>query len=321
MREKKSIQHIVSIIGILGLFYCITPCLSDDFYSEGYAKGGAEYLKLPAHSYSASLSCAVTAWRDGIAGFQYNPAIIEHIQKYHISFSNTFWMDGRSFYAFEAARPFGEYLVVGGSIISAGVKTIERRNEYGTLEGYFSDEELSVALAIAGRLHWDISWGLKARYLSQKLDTEKARGMGFDFGATYQPDSALCFGLSVLNCASRLWWSTNHSDKVLLQVRGAIVGKLIKKTLTLSGDFIKTVYQPVDIAIGIEYSLLKILAVRAGVLTSIQRDSPKIRDPEFSLGTGIRYSYYGFDYSCTIPIEKYGTIHRASIVFQFPLKR
>lgn len=178
---------------IVPLLLCTTfICFGDDFSSSGYAKGGAEYLKLPAHAYNASLSGAVTSWCDDIAGFQYNPAIIENLLTYHLAMSNTFLMDDRVFYAFEAAGPIGEYLVLGGSLINAGVKTIERRNEFGTLEGYFSDEELAVTLAVAGRLQWNISWGAVGRYMIQKLDNEDAHGMGFDFGATFQPDSAFC---------------------------------------------------------------------------------------------------------------------------------
>ncbi|MGD9202849.1 MAG: hypothetical protein PVI26_14915, partial [Chitinispirillia bacterium] len=294
-------------------------CFSDEFSSSGYAKGGAEYLKLPAHSYSSSLSGAVTSWRDGIAGFQYNPAIMENLYTYHLAMSNTFWMDDRVFYAFEAAGPIGNYLVIGGSLINAGVKTIERRNEFGTLEGYFSDEELAVALAVAGRLQWNISWGVAGRYLVQKLDNEDAYGMGFDIGATFQPDSAFCIGISLLNCASFLWWSTDRVDKVLLQARGGVTGKFIDKMVAVSCDLIKTLEQPVDIALGLQYTLLQILSLRMGMSTSVHRSSPKVRDPDISIGAGLRYSYYGIDYSCTIPIEKYGIIHRASIILEFSL--
>jgi hypothetical protein len=223
------------------------------------------------------------------------------------------------FSAFDVAASAGEYIVIGGSFIEAGVKAIERRNEFGTLEGYFSDKEFSVALAVAGRLQWNIAWGVRTRYLRQDIDKQGANGMGVDCGITYQPDSTICLGASILNCASWLWWSTGHVDAILTQARFGVVKKLLDKSLTVSADIAKTHKQPIDIAGGIQYTLATILTLRGGVLTSIATNRSRniVRSPEFSLGIGVYCALSRFDYSCTIPCEEIGITHRLSLVFEY----
>ena len=66
-------KHLTITLLITGI------CLAgdSDFESMGYARGAAEYLKLPRHSHSAGLSGAVVAWQEELTGFQYNPAILD----------------------------------------------------------------------------------------------------------------------------------------------------------------------------------------------------------------------------------------------------
>ena len=59
------------------LAFTVAQAGESDFASLGYGEGAAEYLKLPRHAHSAALCGAVTAWQEELAGFQYNPAILD----------------------------------------------------------------------------------------------------------------------------------------------------------------------------------------------------------------------------------------------------
>ncbi|MBN1980052.1 MAG: hypothetical protein JW795_00865 [Chitinivibrionales bacterium] len=311
------IQTIIILIGLS--FISARPLWCGAFTSSNYSRGGAQYLKLPAHASAAALAMAVTAWREASAGAHYNPAVLESVQKYHCAGSNTFWADDRGFSSLDMAASIGDYVVIAGSLIYAGVKAIERRNEFGTLEGFFSDEEYSVAVAAAGRLQWNIAWGVRGRYLRQTMDKKYANGMGLDCGATWQPDSTLCCGVSLLNCASMLWWSTGTVDAVLTQARLGVVKKLPEKNLTLSADIAKTLKQPVDVACGLQYAIASIVKVRGGILTSIaiNRTHDMVAKPEFGAGIGLYHLFSTIDYSCTIPTEAIGVTHRLSLVLEY----
>jgi long-subunit fatty acid transport protein len=311
--ERMGLKRRTLIVGILAAAGLLR---AGDFGSSSYAGGAAAYLGLPLHATSAGVSNAVTAWCQNIAGSQFNPAIIEATRSLTVIGSNTFWPDERQLYGGEASTTFGEYLVINAGFMHAGVDAIERRNDYGTLEGYFSDVENSVTLAAAGRLQGNVAWGLRGRYLNQRLDNEEAGGMGFDAGATWQPDSALCVGLSVLNIGSRLFWSTDQIDKVLMQGRLGVAGRLLDRKLTVAADLAKAVTQPVDFALGVQYEPLEMLALRGGVGTSFNYHRRTFRQPQFSLGAGMRHTIFGFDYSISIPLEKIGVVHRLSITFE-----
>jgi hypothetical protein len=287
-----------------------------DFAAVDYARGGAEFLRLQNHAQSAGLGGAVTAWRENLAGSQYNPAIIEANRTLLVSGSNTFWPDDRKLYSGEATASLGEFFVLNAGFTHAGVDGIERRNVWGTLENYFSDAEDAVSIAAAGRLKHNIAWGLRGRYLSQRLADETARGMGFDAGATWEPTKRLCAGLSVLNIASRLFWSTGLVDQVIMQARLGVVGKLLDNRLSIGCDVAKPLYQPIDVALGVQFRPIEIVCLRGGISTSVDYRRQDVRSPEFSLGAGMRHSFFGFDYSATIPAEKLGILHRISVTFE-----
>ena len=295
----------------------------DDFTSTTYASGAAVYLDLPAHAYGAALAGAMTAWRTDIAGVQWNPSLLEAADQAQLTGSFAFLTDDRRFQAVDLALPIGSFVVGGISFVNSGVGSIERRDDAGfTVSGdsLFGDQENTVAFSAAGRTLWNISVGARARYLYQEIDRIHANGFGFDAGATWTPDSALCVGVSLLNVGSRLFWTSGHADDVLTQGRIGVAYRLFNRQLVIEADGVKALLQPLEAALGIQYTLLEILSLRGGVTSSIDLSDWSRRDPVYSLGMGIRWSYFGADYSITIPSGDTEMItHRASVVLRCPI--
>ena len=284
-------------------------CAWDGFSSPGYAYGAAAYLDRPLHAYSAALCKAVTAWCDGLAGVQYNPAILDASKSVQLSGSNSFLTDDRKLIAVDGAIPIGPYLVLGPGFRTFGVAGLEQRNEYGVLEGHFENHESAIELAMAGRFVCNISAGFRARYLNQiykgltGTDEGNANGMGFDAGAFWQPDNHVCIGVSGLNIGSYVWWGTGHRDIVLPQARLGLAGIFLNRSLIVEADVARTLRQPVDLAMGIQYTLFGILSARAGAATGVDIESGHSRNPTISLGAGARYSFFECNYSITIPTD------------------
>ncbi len=305
----------------ISLIYLTVLAGESDFASLGYGEGAAEYLKLPRHAHSAALCGAVTAWQEELAGFQYNPAILDIVgipNGYPITGTYSFMSLDRKHVGVDASFAIGDYIAAALSLMNYGVDQIEERDEYGNFSEYFDYRAITLAATVAGRLHWPISWGVTLRYISESMEYEAGNGFGFDLGATYRPIDELCIGISGLNVASWLFWTTGHNDMVLPSARLGIAGIFLDTTLSVELDVAKTIKQPIDVSLGIQYKLFNILSLRAGTSTSLDIEDRDFRDFDFSLGIGMRYSMFGFDYACPITSSKLGISHKISVVVKIP---
>jgi hypothetical protein len=229
--------------------------------------------------------------------------------------------DDRKLRAVSGSAPLGGYLVLGASLTSLGVDGIERRDIYGhTFTGedsLFDDRETAVTLGVAGRIPLSISLGVRARYLTQRIDDTRAHGFGVDLGGLWRPSRHLSIGLSARHIGSRLRWGTGHTDRVLPRVQAGVAGLFLDTALVIELDAGRTLKQPVDVALGVGYTLLGIIGARAGVATSVHIPDRVARLPDISLGVSLRYWFFGVDYSLKIPVEDVGLFHRFSLVLRF----
>jgi hypothetical protein len=298
------------------LFACCAFGQSTDFASSGYASGAAEFLKLPMSARSAALCGAVAAWQDELLGAQYNPAILDAAKEgaYYLDAGYTVMTLDRKNIGAMVAGTVGAYFAWGLSFINYGVGDIEGRDSVGTPTENFSYSENAITASIAGHLkRWNISGGASFRFLFEKLYTEGANGIGFDLGAAWRPLPMLSLAVSGQNLLSKLWWSTGRADPVRPVVRIGLGSTWLNNSLSAELDLVKTVKQPEQACLGIQYSLLKMFLFRGGMAVDIDASSKHSNYPDFSFGLGMRYSFFGFDYACLIPSSDLGTTHKISI--------
>jgi hypothetical protein len=274
---------------------------SADFASEGYARGAAEYLRLPDNAQSASLCRAVTAWKYPYCSSKANPGLRDAVSSPTLSTTYGLMSLEQKYFSAKYAQPIGDYLVCGLSVISFGMTGFEARDNYGIMTGTFSDQETAVALSAAGKLTKNISAGITIRYLNQLLEKEYANGASFDCGATYDPFSFVTIGASLLHFPSLLWWSTGTHDVVLSTARVGLCWHLLDTALNFETDVAVTECQPLEFSGGLEYVLFKIIALRGGIATSSSISERKSRMPDFALGIGIHYQGVAFDYAFRRP--------------------
>jgi hypothetical protein len=303
------------------LFYLCAACASayaqsPDFSSTGYSAGAADYLKLPYSAHSAALSGAVCAWREDLTGAQYNPAIINAASEgaLYIDAAYTIMTLDRKHISVAGAGTLTKYLAWGASFVNYGVGNIEGRDTFGVLTDNFNYNENALALSLAGSMLWNISAGATVRYLFESMYTERANGVGFDAGATWQPVQMLTIGLAAQNLLSTLWWSTSHADPVLPSARLGIAGSWLKNSIRAEIDLSKTSEQPEELCFGAQYTLLEIISLRGGISTAIDASSMHSKYPDYSFGLGMRYSGFGFDFACLIPDSDLGMSYKFSLV-------
>lgn len=286
-----------------------------DFASVGYSAGAADYLWRPLSARSAALAGAVTAWTEDLTGAQFNPAIFDAVPQNSIMLDGTFSLMAfdRKHAGFQAAGAFGNYLAYGISFINYGVSNIEGRDSFGMVTDNFDYSENSLQASVAGKLVGNLSLGATARYLFESMADQRANGIGFDLGATWAPIAFMGIGASVQNITSKLWWSTGHSDPVLPVGRLGISGTFLKKSLSAEIDFVKTQKQPEQVACGVQYVILDMISLRGGISTDLDFSPIHAKYPDYSLGLGVKYSFFSFDYALIIPDSELGLTHKVSI--------
>jgi hypothetical protein len=304
------------IILIIFFLSSIAFCQYADFASTGYSQGAADYLKVPVNANSAGLCGAVVAWRGLYTGWQVNPAISDAAEKGSviINGSYSFLTFDRKHMGANIIGTAGEYLAWGASFVSYGVSNIEGRDSLGIPTDNFDYSENALTASLASRLQWNIAVGARIRYLFEKMETQRANGVGADIGLTWEPLEQVCFGASAQNLGSRLWWTTGHSDPVLATMRFGVCGLFMRKSLIAELDFIKTMNQPEGLALGACYLLFDIVSFRAGISTAIDLSESHSKFPDYSLGLGFKHSGFGFDYALIIPDSELGLQHKVSIV-------
>jgi len=286
-----------------------------EFASEGYSSGGAAYLCVPVYAQNASLGGATTAWDENLAGWQYNPAILDALDDKAIALMATrnFASLGRNFTGVDGALSALDFSVLGLSFMHQGDPSIEGRDENGFVTETFGSSANSLAATAAGRIRGSISVGGRIRYLLEKIEREYANGIGCDLGALWHPTPTLNIGIGALNLLSYMWWSTGQTDAVQPAARLGVNVSFLRKSLMTEVDFVKTLSQPVEGIMGLQYTILDLISIRGGAQSAIDISDKQLQWPDFSFGTGIHYAGIGFDYSCTIPSSELGLTHRISI--------
>jgi len=294
-----------------------------DFFSAGYGEYGAEFLKLPRHAQNAGLATATVAWSDDLAGLQYNPSLMAYNSAHHASVTYTFLTLDRVQYGLNYATPTYAGFNYGITVVDLGVDGFEERNDEGNKLGEFDENEFAAEFVFAGQVKGLFAYGAAIRYLQQRIGEFQdggAKGFGLDLGLHYKPFDKINVGASFLNLGSKLYWDTGKEDDVVPTFRIGVLGNIVDSIFSAEVDVIKPRNQPIESAMGIQGTLFNILALRAGMVNAVNwnENGAVIMDPEFYLGTGIRYMSFGLDYAAMKPGSDLGLGHKLTVVVRFP---
>ena len=164
--------------------------------------------------------------------------------------------------------------------IYAGVDNIDGRNSRGEHYGSFSNSENAFTFGFAIQPMSMLSLGfttkiLYSRFPRMTLQDESltSKGLGFDVGALVTPLPGLSLGIVVKDLRSKNSWNTENVwdrgtttyDEFPTILRVGIAYRLLADQLLLAADFEDNKKQPGKLHLGIEYSPLKTLFLRAGI--------------------------------------------------------
>ena len=281
-----------------------------------FAQGGAtgfDFLKLGIGGRNVAMADAGVVSSVGGASIHYNPANMLQQESAQIFFMHNSWVQDLSTEYIGATVPFGD-LAIGFHVNTTRVPDIEIRNVPGPPIGAFDARDLSTGISAAVRVANDVSVGITAKYILEKLYTEYIDGYAFDFGVHYQttiPNLSASVALANIGSMGEL---RNETIKLPTLIRiGAAYSypvESINGSILIEANAIDVFAEKKFHAhVGVEAAYEKSIFARLGYQQGYETKS-------ISAGIGAAYGQFLFDYGFTPFQNDLGTSHTISFAYQ-----
>lgn len=312
-------------------------------YAGKYA---ADFMRIGVGARPAAMGNAYVALANDVAAFYWNPAGLTETSRLTLAFEHVPLFHGLAhFNTAGATLSLKPGIAVGVGWLRLGVDDIPRYaplqgnrldrlttghyRSTGQHEGYFSDVEDAIVVALGKKIKFDLGIGLKPRmlvlpvevsiglsgkFINQKLDDKTGTGQGLDAGLLLRlvsrnedrGEAQSWLGCSaVVRDLSRttIAWNTNsnHKDQIEAAILFGLAGShyftSFESRLTISID--QEVKPLQETHVGVEFAFLHTIALRAGVWGE-----------RFSAGAGLLFRGFRVDYAFVT--HDLGHTHRVS---------
>jgi len=272
---------------------------------------GFVFLRLGNGARAGAMGEAFTAIADDATGIYYNPAGMANADGVELNVTHSEWlMDTR----FEQVSIVNEMLggAVGFSFTGVYYGDMDRYPDYPALvpDGTFSPYDLSCAAGYAMDVLPNLSAGVTAKLIYEKIDFESATGWAVDVGLTHTSMiEGLTLAASMLNLGPQAKF-VEEKFYPPFQLRGGAAYRYdsawLKGNVIAATDAVFPNDGTAKLHMGMEYNYRRLVSVRAGYKANYDVQGA-------TLGFGVVYRNLRFDYAY-MPIESvFGDIHRFSI--------
>lgn len=288
-----------------------------DFTKAGSA--GLQFLKIGIGGRESAMGEAFTSLSDDVNAVFWNVAGIGFVTEPQVTFSHTNWLVESTHDAFAVAIPVKSF-VVGLSAISFQIKEFEETtvlepNGTGNMVGA---GDYLLGLAIARRYTDKLTIGLQIKYVQEVLDNRSFSNMLFDVGTIYHTgfrNLKLAFTLQHFGPDMKLADQQFRTPLLFRVGASDYIFNTNLHSLIASGELVHPTDANEWINIGLEYTLINILALRAGYQTND-------KEQRMTTGFGVLVPNIGkvgtsFDYAYISFGEIFGATHRFTIGLSF----
>jgi len=284
--------------------------LSNSLFAQGTSTSSSQ-LKIPLDARSAALSEANVADAGQVSSWLLNPSNLYTRGSLTVALTHAQWIqDIRSeFLAAQIPMSLG---TIGIAVSTNSVPGIEVRDIPGPAIGTFSARFATLQVGFAGEVIQNLSFGLSAKYLYEKLYTDNATGFGVDVGMLYRtPIAGLQAAVSVTNAGSLEQFRRERSDLPTFFRGGATYTfSLDDLAFSASAAFTDNLRYAENHLLGsLETTYNNRVSVRLGYASGY--DSRGL-----TAGLGIRYEFLQFNYAFVPFSLGLGNAHLFSLGFQ-----
>ena len=294
---------------VLTLLCSFTIAQDDDLGTDKLAQTGMKFLSFSPDERAAALGDAVTAKTGGASSLFYNPAGMARIEGMNLSAGQANWIAGITYNAVSVAYA-SDAGVFGISVMNVDYGEIQGTIRSSNTAGY-ADTELFTPTANVVGLGYAIaptdrfSVGGQVKFVNEKLgnaylDTDGSvegiesldmDAVAYDFGLMYQMDwKNLMIAMSARNFSESLKYAEEAFELPLTFRMGVAVDVIENLSLSFVNERPRDYFSTTRV--GFEYSLMGMLAVRAGYVTPTD-------EAGINLGVGFQVAGFNVDVAYT----------------------
>jgi tetratricopeptide (TPR) repeat protein len=270
------------------LIFAANPLFA--WFDTGKAGLPGEYLYMfSGNARGLGLGLAQTAL-SGSANMAYsNPASLADLWWQEFGYTYVPLFAGTQFSNASYGYPVSKNNVIGVSITTLTSGDAEKTNELGESIGTFSDRQSCMMLSYAGKLTPKLHMGVNAKFVTQDIDTNNQKSIGFDAGLLYKYVPYHYWAISFINLVqpqlgtdifpviTRIgFWHGFFANKLGLTTDVSIYNLFGNSTSTSDPSWFY----------GLEYAYTDWLNLRLGA-----------NNQQFSSGFGVKMRHVDFDYA------------------------
>lgn len=275
---------------------------------------GFAFLQVPAGARAVAMGGAFTSVPDPM-GLYWNPAVLAGTQRQMFTSTYTgYLMDMQSGFA-GWVNPTGTDLVGVSLNYFYGGKFLRTTmtNPTGTGEE-FSTNSVALGGTYVYSFGPDLAAGTTAKFVYSSIDTYSGNAFMVDVGAWYRP-SIVSLGLVVRNAGIQTRAFYQENDPLPTEIAGGASAFFLDGSLLVAADATYPFQGKFNAALGLEYTPLEMLALRAG---------GNLRDMDaadnagggfidaLAFGAGTCWNRFSLDYAFK-PFADLGSIHRFTL--------
>jgi hypothetical protein len=271
------------------------------------------FLRVGCGSRPVALSEAVTASSSDITTAYYNPAALNSFTgNNQVAFMyNSYFQDVSQGFLSAGFKMNGNR-ALGFYLASGNIANIDRRGDVPTPDplGQFDENNLLAAGLFAQKIG-PVNTGLALKYAYEKIDYASAKAIMIDIGGQMPLTDELTAGLALKNLGTKPKFVDTSYD-LPRDYRLGLSYKPIKFQghLECLSDLVVANDSRPKYNFGVEYADQKLYAIRAGY--GFPYDSRSI-----SLGGGLNYKQFKFDYAFVPYKHDLGSTHRFTVLAAF----
>lgn len=281
---------------------------------------GFAFLRIPAGARAVAMGGAFTAVTGDPMSLHYNPAALSTntISTLTTTYTN-YMMDMHAGFLGWANPRENDAIGVsinyfyGGSFIRT---TME--NPTGTGEE-FTSHSMAAAGSWSRLLSDKLRLGATGRLIYSEIDTYNAHAVAFDLGALLQPSNHFTIGAAVRNAGVQTKAFYQENDPMPTELALGLCRTLLDDNLLIAADATAPLSGKFNAAIGIEYTLMPMFALRTGLSLNSWETAEEAGGTTldaFSFGMGFNRGTLGADYAWK-PAADLGDAHRLSLQYRF----
>lgn len=276
---------------------------------------GFAFLQVPVGARAVAMGGAFTAIPGDPMGLYWNPATLAGTQEQTFTSTYTgYLMDMQAGFVGWVNPSENDLVGVSVNYFYGGSFTrTSMMNPTGTGEE-FSTNSVSLGGTYVYKFGDSFSAGTTAKFVYSSIDSYSGNAFLVDVGAWYKP-ALVSFGFVVRNAGIQTKAFYQENDPVPTTIAAGASAEFLDNKLLVAADAGYPLHGDFNAALGIEYSPMDMLAIRAGGNLHDKNAADNAGGSVFdalAFGAGTNWDRFSLDYAFK-PFADLGNIHRFSL--------